>query len=51
MRFRFKADSTDLDDLTTKAFGKRVSFGNGYYQTTSGKNAPKYPLGYEEEEP
>ena len=49
VRFRFKPDSTDLDDLTTKAFGKRVSFGNGYYQTESGPKAPKYPIGYEEE--
>ena len=49
VRFRFKPDSTDLDDLTTKAFGKRVSFGNGYYQTESGPKAPKYPLNYEEE--
>jgi predicted histone-like DNA-binding protein len=44
VRFRFKPDSTDLDDLTTKAFGKKVTFGNGYYQTAKGKKAPKIPL-------
>ena len=44
VRFRFRPDSTDLDDLTAKAFGKEVSFGNGYYQTESGKKAPKIPL-------
>ena len=44
VRFRFRPDSTDLDDLTAKAFGKKVSFGNGYYQTESGKKAPKIPL-------
>ena len=44
VRFRFKPDSTNLDDLTSKAFGKRVTFGNGYYQTTTGKKAPKIPL-------
>ena len=44
VHFRFRPDSTDLDDLTAKAFGKKVSFGNGYYQTESGKKAPKIPL-------
>ncbi len=44
VRFRFRLDSTDLDDLTAKAFGKKVSFCNGYYQTESGKKAPKIPL-------
>ena len=44
VRFRFKPDSTNLDDLTSKAFGKRVTFGNGYYQTETGKKAPKIPL-------
>ncbi len=44
VRFRFKPDSSDLDNLTSKAFGKKVRFGNGYWQSTSGKNAPKYPL-------
>ena len=44
VRFRFRPDSTDLDDLTAKAFGKKVFFGNGYYQTESGKKAPKIPL-------
>lgn len=49
VRFRFKPDSTDLDDLTTKAFGKKVSFGNGYYQEQSGAKAPKIPLAAAEE--
>ena len=44
VRFRFKPDSTDLDDLTTKAFGKKVTFGNGYYQEQSGNKAPMIPL-------
>ena len=44
VRFRSKPDSTDLDDLTTKAFGKKVTFGNGYYQEQSGAKAPKIPL-------
>ena len=44
VRFRFKPDSTDLDNLTSKTFGKKVSFGNGYYQTEKGDKAPKYPL-------
>ena len=44
VRFRFKADSSDLDDLTTKAFGKKVSFGNGYYQLVTGPKAAKYPM-------
>jgi nucleoid DNA-binding protein len=44
VRFRFKPDSTDLDNLTSKTFGKKVSFGNGYYQTEKGNKAPKYPL-------
>lgn len=44
VRFRFKPDSTDLDDLTTKAFGKKVTFGNGYYQEQSGAKAPMIPL-------
>ena len=51
VRFRFKADSTDLDDLTTKAFGKKVSFGNGYYQTEVGPKAPKIPIAASHEEP
>ena len=49
VRFRFKPDSTDLDDLTTKAFGKKVSFGNGYYQEQSGAKAPMIPLAAAEE--
>lgn len=44
VRFKFKPDSTNLDDLTTKAFGKKVSFGNGYYQEQSGAKAPMIPL-------
>ncbi|MBQ4386854.1 MAG: hypothetical protein II822_04560, partial [Prevotella sp.] len=35
VHFRFRPDSTNLDDLTTKAFGKKVTFGNGYYQEQS----------------
>ena len=50
VRFRFKPDSTDLDDLTTKAFGKKITFGNGYYQEQSGAKAPKIPLAAAEEE-
>ena len=48
VRFNFRPDSTDLDDLTTKAFGKKVSFGKGYYQLDKGRKAPKYPLAAEE---
>ena len=44
VHFRFRPDSTNLDDLTTKAFGKKVTFGNGYYQEQSGKKAPMIPL-------
>ena len=44
VHFRFRPDSTNLDDLTTKAFGKKVTFGNGYYQEQSGPKAPKIPL-------
>jgi len=51
VRFRFKPDSSDLDDLTTKAFGKKVSFGNGYYQTETGPKAPKIPLAAAGDEP
>lgn len=52
VRFRFKPDSTNLDDLTTKAFGKKVSFGNGYYQEETGPKAPMIPLvAAENEEP
>ena len=49
VRFNFRPDSTDLDNLTTKAFGKKVSFGNGYYQEQSGKKAPMIPLAAAEE--
>ncbi len=49
VRFRFRPDSTNLDDLTCKAFGKKVSFGNGYYQEEAGKKAPKIPLAAAEE--
>ena len=31
------------------AFGKKVSFGNGYYQEEAGKKAPKIPLAAAEE--
>jgi len=52
VRFRFTPDSTDLDDLTSKAFGKKVTFGNGYYQEQTGKKAPMIPLvAAEEPEP
>ena len=52
VRFRFTPDSTDLDDLTTKAFGKKVTFGNGFYQEQSGAKAPMIPLvAAEEPEP
>ena len=44
VRFRFTPDSTNLDDLTSKAFGKKVTFGNGYYQEQTGKKAPMIPL-------
>ena len=52
VRFRFTPDSSNLDDLTSKAFGKKVTFGNGYYQEQSGKKAPMIPLvAAEEPEP
>jgi nucleoid DNA-binding protein len=51
VRFRFKPDSTDLDDLTSKTFGKHVTFGQGYYQTETGKKAPKIHLAAFEPEP
>ncbi len=44
VRFRFAPDSTNLDDLTSKTFGRRVSFGNGYYKTTAGPKSPKIPI-------
>ena len=49
VRFRFTPDSSNLDDLTSKAFGKKVTFGNGYYQEQSGKKAPMIPLAAAEE--
>ena len=49
VHFRFRPDSTNLDDLTTKAFGKKVTFGNGFYQEQSGKKAPMIPLAAAEE--
>ena len=49
VHFRFTPDSTDLDDLTSKAFGKKVTFGNGYYQEQTGKKAPMIPLAAAEE--
>ena len=51
IRFRFTPDSTNLDDMTSKAFGKRVTLGNGYYQTEKGPKAPKIPLAAAEPEP
>ena len=51
VRFRFKPDSTDLDNLTTKAFGRKVSFGNGYYKESAGKRAPLIPLAAATPEP
>jgi nucleoid DNA-binding protein len=48
VRFHFRPSSTDLDNLTVKQFGKKVSFGNGYYKNESGAKAPKYPLNHEE---
>ena len=50
VRFNFRADSTDLDDLTTKAFGRKVSFGKGYYQLEKGRKAAKYPLQADDED-
>ena len=50
VRFRFTPDSTNLDDLTSKAFGKKVTFGNGYYQEQTGKKAPMIPLAAAENE-
>ena len=44
VRFRFKPDSTDLDNLTSRTFGKHVSLGNGSYVLEKGNKAPKYPL-------
>lgn len=49
VRFGFRPDSTDLDDLTTKAFGKRVSFGPGFYRNDAGAEAPYFPLAAAEE--
>ena len=51
VRFKFRPDSSDLDDLTTKSFGKKVSFGNGYYQEQSGAKAPMIPLAAANDEP
>ena len=44
VRFKFRPDSTDLDDLTVKAFGKKVTLGNGYYKEEKGSKAPMIPL-------
>jgi predicted histone-like DNA-binding protein len=44
VRFKFRPDSTDLDDLTVKAFGKKVTLGNGYYKEEKGAKAPMIPL-------
>ena len=51
IRFRFTPDSTNLDDMTSKAFGKRVTLGNGYYQTETGNKAPKIPLAAANQKP
>ena len=51
VRFGFRPSSTDLDDLTVKAFGKHVTFGNGYYVEEIGKKAPRYPLAAAGEQP
>ena len=44
VRFRFRPDSSDLDNLTSKAYGKHVSLGNGTYVLEKGNKAPKYPI-------
>ena len=44
VRFKFRPDSTDLDALTVKAFGKKVTLGNGYYKEEKGSKAPMIPL-------
>lgn len=54
VRFGFRPSSSDLDDLTVKAFGKHVTFGNGYYVEETGPKAPRIPLaaaGDDEPEP
>jgi hypothetical protein len=51
VRFGFRPSSTDLDDLTVKAFGKHVTFGNGYYVESTGKKAPRIPLAAAGDEP
>jgi len=40
VRFRFRPDSSDLDNLTSKAFGRRVSFGNGWAVDAHGNRMP-----------
>ena len=51
IHFRFLPDSTDLDDLTSKAFRKRVTLGNGHYVKETGDKAPRYPIAYAAEDP
>jgi len=43
VRFKFRPDSTDLDNLTSKAFGKRVHFGNGWQIDSHGNRLPLKP--------
>jgi len=43
VRFKFRPDSTDLDNLTSKAFGKRVHFGNGWGIDNHGNRIPLKP--------
>ena len=44
----FSAEGPDVVKAV-KAFGKKVSFGNGYYQEQTGKKAPMIPLAAAEE--
>ena len=43
VRIRFKPDSTDLNDITSKKFGKMVSFGDGFFMK-GGDDTALYPL-------
>jgi len=43
VRFKFRPDSSDLDNLTSKAFGKRVHFGNGWQIDSHGNRLPLKP--------
>jgi len=44
VHIRFIPDSTDLDALTAKASGRKVSWGDGYYQDDKGRKAPYKPI-------